>query len=114
MKNLLRISDAIIRPTRDEKSGAEESRFAQGQLQPSGRILEEQQLPSDDAASANAYLEELEQGLGEVYIEEGNAEDVELVDIDCATWSQAPNGLLSVPVEHRQEGHARRGTLGQT
>ena len=71
--------DAITRRAGEEKSGAEERTFAEGELQ---LLPDSEQSTSDDAAE-NVYLEEILQELGEVNIEEG-AEDVEL-GIDCTS-----------------------------
>ena len=101
--------DAITRRAGEDKSRAKERIFAEGQLQlpldsklPSASELSPDSEPStSNDVAENVYLEEILQELGEVNIEEG-AEDVEL-SIDCMSWTKAPNGLLLVPEEHRQE-----------
>ena len=69
--------DAITHRAGEEKSGAEERIFAEGQLQLTPDC---EQSTSDDTAE-NVYLKEILQELGEVNIDEG-AEDVKL-SIDC-------------------------------
>ena len=106
------VRDTITRRAGEEKSGAEERIFAEGQLQlppnselppesPDSELSPDSEPSTSDDAAENVYLEEILQELGEVNIEEG-AEDVEL-SIDCTSWTKAPNGLLLVPEEHKQE-----------
>ena len=88
--------DTITHCAGEKKSGAEERKFAEGQLQlPLDSELSPDSEKSTFDDAENIYLEEILQEFGEVNIEEG-AEDVEL-SIDCMSWTKAPNCLLLVP-----------------
>ena len=83
--------DAIMRHLGDEKSGAEEHLFAEGQLINDNNFQ---------------HLDNGQLLLGEMFIEEDIAGDNEApdahIDIDCSTWQKSSDSLLIVPQEHRQ------------